>query len=137
MENQSKLISHYENCAYLKGYYGMSRDIFVFTDHIEVLFKIILNDHISFSFKCLDAPDESTLNRLEKYIQDSTYLDAGLPYNSKAAMNSAIRVFIHDVLSEALPLPDKSFKFMGDRARLEHYLEDKDCAFIWDDDYEI
>ena len=134
MSKSSKLITHFEDCAYLKSYYGMSRDIYVYQDHVEIIFRIILNDHVSFSFKRVGAHDDTVIASLQKYVERSTYLDAGLPYSSKAVMNSAIKGFIGDVLNDAVPMPDKTYVFAGDRARLKLFLKDEDCAFIWEDE---
>ncbi len=134
MSKSSKLITHFEDCAYLKSYYGMSRDIYVFDDHVEIIFRIILNDQVSFRFERAGAPDTAIIASLKKYMESSAYLEAGLPYSSKAVMNSAIKGFIRDALNDAVPMPDKSYVFAGDKARLKGFLEDEDCAFIWEDD---
>ncbi|MEZ5986138.1 MAG: hypothetical protein R3B94_09320 [Hyphomonas sp.] len=134
MSKPNKLVTHFEDCAYLKSYYGISRDIYVYHDHVEIIFRIILNDHISFSFKRSGAHDDAVIARLKNYQEGSAYLEAGLPYNSKAVMNSAIKGFISDVLNDAVPMPDKTYVFADDRARLRHFLEDKDCTFIWEDE---
>ena len=134
MSKSSKLITHFEDCDYPKSYYGMSRDIYVYQDHVEIIFRIILNDHVSFSFKRVGAHDDGVIANLKKYEECSDYLEAGLPYSSKAVMNSAIRGFIRDVLNDAVPMPDKTYAFAGDKARLRLFLEDEDCAFIWEDE---
>ena len=134
MSKSSKLITHFENCAYLKSYYGMSRDIHVYDDHVEIIFRIILNDHVSFRFERAGAPDNAIIASLKKYMECSAYLEAGLPYNSKAVMNSAVRGFIRDALNDAVPMPDTAYVFAGDKARLRLFLEDEDCAFIWEDE---
>lgn len=112
----------------------MSRDIYVYHDHVEIIFRIILNDHVGFSFKHAGSHDDAVIASLKKYVEHSTYLEAGLPYSSKAVMNSAVKGFIRDVLNDAVPMPDKSYVFAGDKARLKGFLEDEDCAFIWEDD---
>ncbi|GEM_PF-5107486 len=134
MSKSSKLITHFEDCTYLNSYYGMSRDIYVYHDHVEIIFRIILNDHVSFSFKRVGAHDDDVIASLKKYVERSAYLEAGLPYSSKAVMNSAVRGFIRDVLNDAVPVPDNTYVFSGDRIRLRRFLEDEDCAFIWEDD---
>ncbi|WP_321489119.1 hypothetical protein [uncultured Hyphomonas sp.] len=134
MSKSSKLITHFENCAYLKSYYGMSRDIYVYHDHVEIIFRIILNDHVSFRFKRPGTHDDAVIASLKKYKERSAYLEAGLPYSSKAVMNSAVRGFIGDVLNDAVPMPDKTYVFADDKARLRLFLEDEECAFIWEDE---
>jgi len=134
LSESGKGVMHFEDCAYLKSYYGMSRDIYVYHDHVEIIFRIILNDHVSFSFKRASAHDDAVIASLKKYVERSTYLEAGLPYSSKDVMNSAIKGFIGDVLNDAVPMPDKMYVFTGDKARLRLFLEDEDCDFIWEDE---
>lgn len=134
MSKSSKLITHFEDCAYLKSYYGMSRDIYIYSDHVEIIFRIILNDHVSFRFERAGAPDNAIIASLKKYMERSAYLEAGLPYNSKAVMNSAVKGFIRDVLNDAVPMPDTAFVFADDKARLRLFLADEDCDFIWEDE---
>lgn len=113
-----------EEGIYLETYFGMARDILLKENEVTISFYAIMDNDLIFTFKRKYSSKAQAFAGLDKYIQNTKTLKAGLPYNTESIkrINESIGAFVTDILNDAVDLPDQDYIFVGDKDYLKPML---------------
>lgn len=114
-----------EEDIYLETYFGLARDILLKEKEVTITFYAIMDNDLNYTFKRKYTSKGEALASLEKYIENTKTLQAGLSFNTESIkrINKSIGAFVTDVLNDAVDLPDQHYIFLGDKDYLKPMLE--------------